>query len=116
MQRLRCSMEKIWDVEMKVRRCYLGWGKRKRWTSGDFFWPYSCFASNEEEAKQKAKKMYDDLNADLLTESIDVEYIYGKIRNWDEWTVHGAIERLNGKQFKQWAEQQGLSSFVKELV
>ena len=109
-------MEKIWDVEMKVRRCYLDWRKRERWTTADYFWPYACLASDEEEAKQKVKKMYDDLNADLLEECLDREYIYGAISNWDTWTVHEAINRLNGKQFKQWAQQQGLSFLVKELA
>ena len=108
-------MEKIWDVEMKVRRCYSGWGKRERWTMSDYFWSYSCMASNEEEAKQKVKEIYNDLNADLLKESIDAEYIYGEIGNWDTWTVHEAIKRLNGRQFKQ-SEQQGLSFLVKELA
>lgn len=109
-------MEKVWDVELRVNRCFLNWRGKEKWIKGNSLWPYSTSAENEEEAKQKIKKRYNELNAHLFEECIDVDYQFGDITNWDNWTVREAINRLNGKQFSQWAQQQGLSFLVKELA
>jgi len=96
---------KKWEINMEVNSYYINWRGKKVQTPYSFgMWPYLAMAETEEEAKQKAIEIYNESNNNKM----EKEYIFGRIDNWDSWTVEKAMKYCNGKEFKLWAEQQGL--------
>lgn len=96
-------MEKMWEVEMSVDRYYKNW-RGKEIVFDGIEWSYCVMAETEEEAKTKAISLYKENNCTDFRH----EYRFGRISNWDTWTVNCVLQRVCGKQLKMWAEQQGL--------
>lgn len=66
--------------------------------------PWICEAETEEEAIEKAKKIINGANTGRRFKRVC------KITDWNSWTVKEAMEKLTGKEFAEWAKENGLTS------
>ena len=96
-------MEKMYEIKGYVYTYFPNW--RGKFTPRESsMWGY-VMAESTEQAKQKMLKCICDSGSDEYFKEIE----FSRIQSWDEWKVEKALKELNGKQFKEWAEQQGIN-------
>ena len=100
-------MMKQWIVRVVGRAVFKGFFGKEREEFG-YGQVFTITAETKEEAIEKAKKEYDDLQ--ISTGSAFRFHHASSAKSWDTWTVKQAINMLNGKEFAEYARQQGLTS------
>lgn len=99
---------KMWEVYVCGILKYKGFfGKEKTETRASGF-PIRVMAETKEEAMKLAEEKYN-----YFQENTDSPWRFNRVdylNNWDSWSVKHAMETLNGKEFAEYAEQNGLTS------
>lgn len=101
-------MKKMYEIIGYVYTYFPNW-RGKLIPRETNLWGY-VMAENKEQARQEMLKSICDSSNEYFKE---IEFSH--IQSWDEWKVERALKQLNGKQFKEWAEQQGLNHLFEQL-
>ena len=98
---------KQWNVHVMGSATFKGlFGKMREEFGSDRV--FTVTAETKEEAIEKAKKEYNDLQ--INTGKAFRFHHAPSVKSWDTWTVKQAMHMLNGKDFAEYARQQGLTS------
>lgn len=98
---------KMWEVWVDGIIKYKSlFGKEKEEISGGH--NICVMAETKEGAIKIAEEKYNKFQQD--TDSLWRFYNAYYVTNWDDWSVEKAMKKLNGKEFAEYAKQNGLTS------
>lgn len=103
-------MLKQWNVRVVGRAVFKGFFGKEKEVFG-YGQVFTITAETEEEAIEEAKNKYDDLQ---IGTGMPYRFHHASsVKSWDEWSVDQAMHMLNGKDFAEYARQQGLTFLLK---